>query len=384
MEYSTHNQHSRHWVHTLLAWSVIVAGIVAAVAIWFAYPKVFENRSYIVNSANIGLKDQIELRFFWPMNPATVNRNITITPTADVTYQWADSNQSLRIVPKDGWKLDQHYSISIARSENIFFVNGVHSAAFFTQPYPKVTSFAPERGAKEVVFDIEDPISVTFDRDIKDFKVRFVVDPPVELADKIDFAEHKVSLIPKGEFVRGQRYTVSVYIRHQQEGEMAFRKLYDTDFETKPLPPPVWDKNFSVRLEQARQSAVAKITTGKYIDINLKAQIMTIFENGKLLDTYMISTGKRGMETPQGSFQVRNKFPRAWSKKYGLFMPYWMAIVPSGDFGIHELPEWPSGYKEGQNHLGTPVSHGCVRLGVGPAARVYAWAEIGTPIITHY
>jgi lipoprotein-anchoring transpeptidase ErfK/SrfK len=97
----------------------------------------------------------------------------------------------------------------------------------------------------------------------------------------------------------------------------------------------------------------------------------------------MISSGKRGMDTPKGSFQIRNKFPRAWSKKYGLFMPYWMAIVPSGQFGIHELPEWPGGYKEGQNHLGTPVSHGCVRLGVGPAKIVYDWAEIGTAVIVH-
>jgi lipoprotein-anchoring transpeptidase ErfK/SrfK len=123
--------------------------------------------------------------------------------------------------------------------------------------------------------------------------------------------------------------------------------------------------------------------TGKYIDINLKSQIMTIFENGKLLDAYLVSTGKRGMETKQGQFAVHNKFPRAWSKKYGLYMPYWMAMVPSGEFGIHELPEWPGGYKEGQNHLGIPVSHGCIRLGVGPAERVYNWAELKTPVLIH-
>jgi lipoprotein-anchoring transpeptidase ErfK/SrfK len=64
-------------------------------------------------------------------------------------------------------------------------------------------------------------------------------------------------------------------------------------------------------------------------------------------------------------------------------MPYWMAIVPGGKFGIHELPEWPGGYKEGANHLGTPVSHGCVRLGVGPAQTVYNWADIGTPVVVH-
>ena len=97
----------------------------------------------------------------------------------------------------------------------------------------------------------------------------------------------------------------------------------------------------------------------------------------------MVSTGKRGMETKQGTFAIANKTPRAWSKKYGLFMPYWMALVKSGEFGIHELPEWPGGYKEGTNHLGTPVSHGCVRLGVGSAETVYNFAEVGTPVVIH-
>jgi lipoprotein-anchoring transpeptidase ErfK/SrfK len=89
------------------------------------------------------------------------------------------------------------------------------------------------------------------------------------------------------------------------------------------------------------------------------------------------------MNTPKGEFSIQNKTPRAWSNKYKLYMPYWQAITPSGEYGIHELPEWPGGYKEGANHLGTPVSHGCVRLGIGAAERVYAWTEIGTPIIIY-
>jgi lipoprotein-anchoring transpeptidase ErfK/SrfK len=64
-------------------------------------------------------------------------------------------------------------------------------------------------------------------------------------------------------------------------------------------------------------------------------------------------------------------------------MPFWMAITPGGSFGIHELPEWPDGDKNGANDLGSPVSHGCVRLGIGPAERVYNWAEIGTPVVVY-
>ena len=51
--------------------------------------------------------------------------------------------------------------------------------------------------------------------------------------------------------------------------------------------------------------------------------------------------------------------------------------------GIHELPEWPNGAKEGEGHLGTPVSYGCIRLGVGDAEFAYNWADIGTPVYIH-
>ena len=48
---------------------------------------------------------------------------------------------------------------------------------------------------------------------------------------------------------------------------------------------------------------------------------------------------------------------------------------------IHGLPEWPNGYKEGAAHIGTPVSHGCIRLGVEAAKIVYDWSDVGTKII---
>lgn len=118
---------------------------------------------------------------------------------------------------------------------------------------------------------------------------------------------------------------------------------------------------------------------GKKIVIHLKTQTMDVVENGEVLHSFTISSGKRGMQTPTGTFTVLNKSPRAYSKTYGLYMPYWMAFTTRGH-GIHELPEWPNGYKEGENHLGTPVSHGCVRLGVGSAKTVYEWAEVGTVV----
>lgn len=129
------------------------------------------------------------------------------------------------------------------------------------------------------------------------------------------------------------------------------------------------------------EGVVAGRFPGKYIDITLASQKLCTIEGENILNCFTVSSGKPSMPTPKGTYAIQNKNPRAWSSKYGLYMPYWQAF--NGAYGIHELPEWPGGYKEGQDHLGTPVSHGCVRLGIGDAASVYGWTDIGTPVYIH-
>jgi len=119
----------------------------------------------------------------------------------------------------------------------------------------------------------------------------------------------------------------------------------------------------------------------KRIEINTKAQVLSYWLGGVRLGSFPVSTGKASMPTPKGHFTIYNKFSKAWSS-YGLWMPYWLGMQ-FGRFGIHELPVWPSGYKEGESHLGTPVSHGCIRLGVGPAELIYNWTPVGTPVFIY-
>jgi lipoprotein-anchoring transpeptidase ErfK/SrfK len=131
------------------------------------------------------------------------------------------------------------------------------------------------------------------------------------------------------------------------------------------------------------QKNYAIIKTGKYIDIDISSQTLTLFRDGQRVNVYSVSTGSSRYPTPLGVFQINNKATRAYSAEYNLYMPYWMAFVGS-THGIHELPEYANGYKEGREYLGQAVSHGCVRLGVGSAARVYSWTPVGTPVVVHY
>ncbi len=120
----------------------------------------------------------------------------------------------------------------------------------------------------------------------------------------------------------------------------------------------------------------------KRIEINTGAQKLSYFLGGVKMGEFSVSSGMSGMPTPKGHFSIVNKHPKAWSS-YGLWMPYWMAIVESGRIGIHQLPIWPNGYREGEDHLGKPVSHGCIRLGIEAAEYLYNWADIGTPVFIY-
>jgi len=133
---------------------------------------------------------------------------------------------------------------------------------------------------------------------------------------------------------------------------------------------------------QATSTGTSGLYPGRYIEVDLSSQTLYRYEGTNLVGTHRVSTGKWSTPTPTGSYSINSKTLRAYSSTYDLYMPYWMAFIGSS-YGIHELPEWANGTKEGQSHLGTPVSHGCIRLGVGDAATVYYWAEIGTPVVVH-
>jgi hypothetical protein len=143
-------------------------------------------------------------------------------------------------------------------------------------------------------------------------------------------------------------------------------------------------------------------TTEKEVRIYRKPQVGEWVENGFVVATLPISSGKSGYATPAGKYTIMNHIPNAYSSKYALWMPNWMGLssVKSGfrGYGMHSLPYWkvnPAKYVEGMiyaggrlytderlyegfSHLGRPVSHGCVRWGIAESAILYAWAPNGT------
>lgn len=122
-----------------------------------------------------------------------------------------------------------------------------------------------------------------------------------------------------------------------------------------------------------------RVKLEKKIIIDIDDQRLRYYLSGVEMGEFMVSTG-RNDSTPRGEFTIGTKHPRAWSNSASLWMPYWMPFYKHL-YGIHELPEWPNGVKEGLDSLGQPVSGGCVRVGQGDAQFLYEWTPQGTKVI---
>jgi lipoprotein-anchoring transpeptidase ErfK/SrfK len=341
----------------------------------------------IENKSPISPKDTIIINFSHPMAPSAVEKNISISPAADVQFSWENNNQKLKIKPVSYFNSGGNYAIQI-KPQSTFSISRLMGKeadpvnfSFSVIEMPKVVSIAPVSGESSVKTDSN--VVITFDRPTVGYDINFVVEPFNDFGFESDNEKKTFTILTGGKLAHAMDYAVSVReaVSGQKNDGKKLSEVFRANFKTESEPVVVPDPAPNAVVPS--EIIEAKIIEGKYIDINLAKQNLSMFENGKNLGTYRVSSGKRGMATPTGTFKVMSKSPRAYSKKYNLYMPYWMQFTGAGH-GIHELPEWKSGYKEGANHLGTPVSHGCVRLGVGPAKTVYNWSDTGTPIVIHY
>lgn len=125
-------------------------------------------------------------------------------------------------------------------------------------------------------------------------------------------------------------------------------------------------------------------TPGKRVVINIAAQRMRVYENGGLINEWLVSTGQSGSPTHRGVFQVIEKHAMAYASQWDLQMPYFITIYPAGgsvDNGIHELPILANGQRLWAGNLGHPASFGCVILGIPAAETLYHWADIGVLVV---
>lgn len=379
-------KHSHFWLRLFETILLIIAFFVAAFLVFAGTEQRWRKPDVevqILSPAEISPSDSVKIKFNRQVDPSKIENKLVLSPSVKVSRQWKSDNSELEIKPVAYFTPGERYTLAVSIPRGIF-KNKYEERKFEFQvlDYPKVESIVP---SKEEMISVNSNIEIAFDSPANDFNINFLINPSGEFKWESDNEKKQFHIISKDKLQYDTTYWIRIIIEPvSNSGEGEKKEIFYGQFQTekKPVIAATHDNSAIIPQDQVVDQN-ARINSGKYIDINLAKQHLSTFEDSQRLGTYRISTGKRGMATPTGNFKILSKRERAWSNKYKLYMPYWMQFTGAGH-GIHELPEWPGGYKEGAAHLGIPVSHGCIRLGIGPAATVYAWADIGTPVVIHY
>lgn len=87
--------------------------------------------------------------------------------------------------------------------------------------------------------------------------------------------------------------------------------------------------------------------------VDVSTQTMEVIRYGKVIHTWKVSTARRGYITPAGSWRPKRIHKMWYSRKYDMSpMPY--SVFYNGGYAIHGT--------NAVSRLGSPASHGCVRL----------------------
>jgi hypothetical protein len=147
--------------------------------------------------------------------------------------------------------------------------------------------------------------------------------------------------------------------RDDVDAVIAFQKLHGL-----PRTGAV-DMRFWAELQRARDPRPRY--PGDHVEVNKERQVLFMVRNGKVALIVPVSTGATG-NTPLGHWRVYSRVPgfNALAMYYSSFFVGGFAI-----HGYHTVPPYPA-------------SHGCVRIPLWVAHRVYTLIDYGTPIYIYW
>ena len=126
---------------------------------------------------------------------------------------------------------------------------------------------------------------------------------------------------------------------------------------------PILMVDSGIKLKAIQKPTISKLnmpTLKAYVD--LSRQIMMVFGKGNILYTWQISSGRRGHETPTGTYKPTWMARRWRSRQYhGAPMPY--SVFFNRGIATHGTTA--------VRRLGKPDSHGCIRLQTSHARIFY-------------
>ena len=138
----------------------------------------------------------------------------------------------------------------------------------------------------------------------------------------------------------------------------------------------------------------------KVVVISLAEQAMRVYQNGKLVNTFLVTTGRPDKPSPPGTWWVEGKkSPTVFKATVPKSSPYWYPDTPinyamqyhSNGYFMHDS-WWRADYGPGtqfphQDSSGdifsSQGSHGCVNMAKNNAGWLYSYVEIFTHVLIY-
>jgi lipoprotein-anchoring transpeptidase ErfK/SrfK len=143
------------------------------------------------------------------------------------------------------------------------------------------------------------------------------------------------------------------------------------------IKPGQWVDRNKIRVVSPSLTAPDGVDNGRWIEINLFEQTMTVYEDNHLVFATLVATGYEPYYTQPGLFQIREK--KEIETMTGAF------ATGKTDYYLLENVPWTI-YYDGPRALhgaywramfGYEQSHGCVNLSVGDSHWLFDWSEVG-------
>jgi hypothetical protein len=152
------------------------------------------------------------------------------------------------------------------------------------------------------------------------------------------------------------------------EPELAVASVPASPPPQQPAPPPAFEEpelapgEFVWKPERSESGPVEVV-------VSIPLQRAYVYRGSTLIGVSTVSTGKKGHQTPTGTFNILQKRPKHFSNLYNNApMPFMQRLTWDG-IALHagQIP-------------GHPASHGCVRLPLAFARHLFGVTRLGASV----
>jgi lipoprotein-anchoring transpeptidase ErfK/SrfK len=120
-----------------------------------------------------------------------------------------------------------------------------------------------------------------------------------------------------------------------------------------------------------------------FIRVSIDKQQVYIQKGEKVLYTMNAATGQSDSPTPKGTFEIQNRGDKFYNASSKEGANYWTSFKDWGVYLFHTVPTDENGtyLTDEAEKLGTPSSHGCVRLSIPDAKWINENVPSGMKVI---